>query len=179
MKQNLIKRFINRFSSFYWRFIVSPEKYARHIGVKIGHDCFISTREWSSEPYLITIGNNVQITRNVLFNTHGGGHCLRNCYPKFDVFGKIEIKDWVYVGANSQIMPGVTIGEGALIAGGSIVTKSVAPHTVVAGNPARFICSTQEYYEKNKGFNIDSAGMKPEDKKKLLLSLSEELFLKK
>ena len=63
----------NRLSYFYWRYIVSPEKYARHIGVTIGRNCFISTREWSSEPYLITIGNNVQVTRNVTIHTHGGG----------------------------------------------------------------------------------------------------------
>lgn len=57
----------------YWRLLVSPECYARHIGVSIGKDCLISTRYWSSEPYLIKIGNNVQITDNVSFHTHGGG----------------------------------------------------------------------------------------------------------
>lgn len=60
----------------YWRFIASPEKYARHIGVKIGKNSFISTRFWSSEPYLITIGDNVQITDGVRFFTHGGGMWL-------------------------------------------------------------------------------------------------------
>lgn len=62
----------------YWRFVASPEKYARHIGVKIGKNSFISTRFWSSEPYLITIGDNVQITDGVRFFTHGGGkRCTR------------------------------------------------------------------------------------------------------
>ena len=41
---------------FYWHYMVSPERYARHIGVTIGKNCRIFTRNWSSEPYLVTIG---------------------------------------------------------------------------------------------------------------------------
>ena len=132
-----------RLIEVYQRILVSPENYARHIGVKIGKNCFISTREWSSEPYLITIGNNVQITRNVSIHTHGGGNAIRKQYPDFDVFGKVVIEDWAYIGAYSQIMPGVTVGEGAIVAAGSIVTNSVAPHTVFGGNPARLIGITE------------------------------------
>lgn len=72
-----MKRFFRKISLFYWKFIASPEEYARHIGVKIGKNCLINTRNWSSEPYLITIGNNVQVTRGVSIHTHGGGCCSR------------------------------------------------------------------------------------------------------
>ena len=174
-----LKYLFGRIGLFYWRFIASPEKYARHLGVKIGKHCFISTREWSSEPYLITIGDNVQLTRCVSVHTHGGGNCLRKEHPDFDIFGKVVIEDWAYIGAYSQIMPGVTIGKGALVAAGSIVTKSVAPHTVVAGNPARYICTTEEFYEKNKQFNVGTKKMSYEEKKKLLLSLPDEMFIRK
>lgn len=109
----------------------------------------------------------------------GGGQAIRAEHPDFDVFGKVVVEDWAYVGAYSQIMPGVTIGEGALIAAGSVVTKSVAPHTVVGGNPARYICTTQEYYERNKMFNVGTKKMSYEEKKKILLSLSDEKFIKK
>ena len=64
-------------SDFYWRLFKSPESYARHLGVVIGKNCLIATRRWSSEPYLIVIGNNVQITENVWFYTHGGGECYK------------------------------------------------------------------------------------------------------
>lgn len=176
---NIIKYIINRIGLFYWRFVVSPEKYARHIGVTIGKNCFISTREWSNEPYLIKIGDNVQITRCVSIHTHGGGHSIRSEHPNFDVFGKVVIEDWAYIGAYSHIMPGVTIGEGALVAAGSIVTKSVPSHTVVGGNPARIICTTEEYYERNKKFNVGTKGMTVEEKKKHLLSISNDMFIKK
>lgn len=169
----------NLISKFYWRFFASPEKYARHIGVKIGNNCLIETRNWSSEPYLITIGNNVQVTMNVYFHTHGGAHVARQKYPKFDVFGKIVIEDWAYIGANSSIMPGVTIGEGALVAAGSIVTKSVAPYTVVGGNPAKFICTTDEYIERNTKYNTGTKGLSNEEKRKILLELEDCRFLKK
>ena len=76
-------------------------------------------------------------------------------------------------------MPGVTIGEGALVAAGSVVTKSVSPHTVVGGNPARFICTTEEYYERNKQFNLKTKGMSYEEKKRILLSISDDLLIKK
>lgn len=170
---------IGHLKFLYWRFIASPEKYARHIGVKIGKNSFISTRFWSSEPYLITIGNNVQITDGVRFFTHGGGNAVRKKYPKFDIFGKIKIEDWVYIGSCSLIMPGVTIGRGALVAAGSVVTKSVASRTVVGGNPAKYICTVDEYIERNLKYNLDSKGMTPLEKRNLLLSLDETKFIKK
>lgn len=170
---------IEKLKFIYWRFIGPPEDYARHIGVKIGEHCLIDTREWSSEPYLITIGNNVQITHKVCFHTHGGGNSIRNLCPDFDVFGKIVVKDWAYIGAGSQIMPGVTIGEGALVAAGSIVTKSVPAHTVVGGNPARIICTTEEYMNRNMKYNTGIKGLSAEQKKQFLLSLPDTHFIKK
>ena len=55
--------------------------------------------------------------------------------------GDTAIGDAVWIGMRAMIMPGVTIGEGAVIASGAIVTKDVAPYTIVAGNPAKPIKS--------------------------------------
>ena len=52
---------------------------------------------------------------------------------------KVVIENKVWVGFNSIILKGLTVGEGAIIGAGSVVTKDVAPYTIVAGNPARFI----------------------------------------
>lgn len=169
----------NRIKSFYWLYIARPINYARHIGVTVGKNCLIDTRGWSSEPYLITIGDNVQVTKGVFVHTHGGGHALRKEIPDFDVFGKVVIESWSYIGAFSQIMPGVTIGEGAIVAAGSIVTKSVKPHTVVGGNPAQYICTVEDYKERNLKYNVGSKGMSKEEKKKFILSLPEDKFIKK
>lgn len=174
-----MKRLFELIRFFYWNVIASPEKQARHLGVKIGKNCLINTRNWPSEGYLITVGDNVAVTSGVSIHTHGGGRVVRQNHPDFDIFGKVVIEDWAYIGAFSQIMPGVTIGEGALVAAGSIVTKSVAPHTVVGGNPARYICTTEEFYEKNKQYNIATKGKSQEEKKNILLGLPAEKFVRK
>lgn len=166
-------------SRVYWRFIASPLKYARHIGVNIGENNLIGKNHWSSEPYLITIGSNCQITHGVLIHTHGGCQVIRDRIPDFDVFGKVKIGNWVYIGAYSQIMPGVTIGDHALIAGGSIVTKSVPNYEVWGGVPARFICTVDEYKERNMKYNTNTKGLSFAGKKEVLLSLNEEMFIKK
>ena len=164
--------------TLYWQ-LKSPLAYARHIGVKIGDNCLIATRHWSSEPYLISIGSNCQITAGVRFHTHGGGNTIRRMYPDYDSFGKIIVEDWVYIGAGSQIMPGVTIGEGSLIAAGSIVTKSVPPGMVVGGNPAKVICSVDEYANRNLIYNLGTKGLSARDKRILLESLPQEKFIRK
>lgn len=63
-----IIRFIRH---IYWMYIATPLDYARHIGVNIGENNLINKRHWSSEPYLITVGNNCQLTDCKIF-THGG-----------------------------------------------------------------------------------------------------------
>lgn len=134
------------------------EKQAKLAGVRLGKTSFISSHFWSSEPYLISIGDNCQITNGVKIYTHGGGHVARYKYPEFDCFGKVVIGDYVYLGNDCKIMPGVTIDSHVLVAAGSIVTKSVPSGVVVAGNPARIICSIDEYIDKNLPYNLSSKG---------------------
>lgn len=163
----------------YWRFAKSPIDQARHLGVKIGDNCFIDTRFWGEEPYLITIGNNVDIANGVRLHTHGGARVARRFYPDFDVFGKILIEDWVYIGAGAQIMPGVTIGYGSMVAAGSIVTKSVPSEVVVAGSPAKVICTVEEYINRNLPYNLNSKRLDYKAKKEMLLKLPVEKFIRK
>lgn len=160
--------------------LLSPENYARLIGVNIGTNNFIPDKNcWSSEPYLISVGSHCQITNGVRIFTHGGGHVVRKANPNFDVFGKVVIGDWVYIGNNSLIMPGVTIGNGSLIAAGSVVTKSVPPGVVVGGNPAKIITTVDKYIEHNIKYNLDSKSLSVEEKRVVLCSLPEDKFIKK
>lgn len=164
----IIKKFLN------------PEKYARLIGVNIGTCNFIPDKNcWSSEPYLITVGNHCQITNGVRIFTHGGGNAVRKANPNFDVFGKVKIGDWVYIGNNSLIMPGVTIGDGSLIAAGSVVTKSVPSGVVVGGNPARIISTIDEYISHNEKYDLNSKQLSIEAKRVLLQSIPDERFVTK
>ena len=64
---------ILRIYDYCWKCFASPLRYAKHIGVKMGNNNFISTKDFGTEPYLIEIGSNVQITSGVKIHTHGGG----------------------------------------------------------------------------------------------------------
>ncbi|MBA3723800.1 MAG: acyltransferase [Candidatus Levybacteria bacterium] len=84
----------------------------------------------------LTIGNNVNIGRNVHFYT--AQHNANS--PDFAYVEKaITIKDNVWIASDVIIIPGVTVGEGAVLAAGAVVTKDVTPYTIVGGNPAKFI----------------------------------------
>ena len=170
--------FWSRICKLVHRTFCSPVVYAKYIGVTIGEGNLIGKWHWSSEPYLITVGNNCQLTNCKIF-THGGGKSARYIDPYFDIFGKVIIEDDVYIGTDSLIMPGVTIGKNSLVAAGSVVTKSVAPFTVVGGNPAKYICTVEEYYQRNKKYNIGTKGMSFAEKRKILLSLQEDKFISK
>lgn len=174
----MIKKIINH---LYYLF-ASPEKYARHIGVKIGQGGYISTKSFPSEAYLIEIGNYVRIAPGTSFYTHGGTWSIRKRYndSSLDTFGKISIGDYSYIGENCMIMPGVKIGENCIIGGGSVVTRSVPDGVMVAGNPARFIGYTQNFYNKLKSNDLFKCKNKSHsEKKKYLLSLNSDSYMPK
>lgn len=170
---------IGRIKNLYKKIFWSDEKFARSIGVKIGSDCSIATRSFGSEPYLITIGNNVQITNDVRFATHGAAWVLRNKYPNFDCFGKITVGDNVYLGNCALVMPGVTIGNNVIVGAGAVVTKSIPDNSIVAGNPAKILGTFADYETKMVPFNLDTKKMNYQEKMNYLLSLHDDKFIKK
>jgi len=130
--------------------------YYRKLGCKIGENTLLDIVNLGSEPYLVEIGNNCHITYNVSFITHDGATWVikRKFGFKGTKYGKIIIRDNVYIGNHCIILPNVEIGPNCVIGTGSVVTKSVPSDSVFAGNPAKFICSIEEYYQKclkNKG----------------------------
>lgn len=76
-------------------------------------------------------------------------------------------------------MPGVTIGNHVLVAAGSVVTKSIPDNSVIAGNPAKVICTIDDYIQKNLSYNINSKGLNVKEKERVLRNLSNEQFVKK
>lgn len=163
----------------YFLIFFSSIDYAKKIGVNIGENCRIATRYFGSEPYLITIGNNVQITNGVKFFTHGGGWVFRLEYPEFDTYGKITIGDNVYIGNDALLLPGIRIGDNTIVAAGSIVTKSFSSGVVIGGNPARVLGKTDELKQRLLPFNLNIHSLSYSEKKNFLLSQNDQVFLKK
>jgi acetyltransferase-like isoleucine patch superfamily enzyme len=125
--------------------------YAKYLDIQIGRGARITGNvTFGSEPYLIEIGDNVTITQEVKFNTHDGGvGVLRQKHPGLNVFGKIIIGNNVFIGAATQIMPGVTVGNNVVIGAGSIVTRDIPDNVVAAGVPARVIKTIEEYEKQS------------------------------
>ena len=122
------------------------EHYFRKKGYQVGYNNRLYIRSVGSEPYLVKIGNHCTITAGVLLITHdGGAWVFRKEVPDLNVMGTIEIKDNCFIGSRSILLPNVVIGPNAVVGAGSVVTKDVPPNTVVAGVPARVICSLEEY----------------------------------
>lgn len=127
----------------------SIAEYFREQGARIGPDCRLQVRSLGAEPYLITIGRHVTLSTNVDLVTHDGAAWLfADEDPSVQKFAPIKIGDNCFIGANATVMPGVTIGSNAVVGAGSVVTKDVPDDTVVAGCPARIICSTDDFRSK-------------------------------
>ncbi len=121
----------------------------RKLGARIGEDTRLEIRKLSTEPYLITIGNHCTVAQNVVFLAHDGATWVfTDEFPSIQKFGTIQVCDNCFIGYGSVIMGNVTIGPNTIIGAGSIVTKSIPANVVAAGNPARIICSIDEYKKK-------------------------------
>ena len=131
--------------------ITSAVDVARTMGVSIGERCKILGNPYTifgSEPYLVSIGNHVEITSGVKMITHDGGVWIirdNDDCSDIDVFGKINIGNNVFIGLNAIIMPGVTIGDNVCIAAGAVVTKDIPSSEVWGWVPAKLIKTYDEY----------------------------------
>lgn len=131
------------------------DELVKEIFPELGEGSRINTPFTAVRPHMVRIGKNVVVMPGCLMMSAGGitiedealiaanvqlisnNHDLQNrniitCKPV-----KICRKAWI--GAGTTILPGVTVGENAVVGAGSVVTHDVPPNTIVAGNPARFI----------------------------------------
>ena len=116
--------------------------------VRIGKDCKISSHTFICEG--VTIKDGVFVGHNVTF--------INDNYPRAtteegklaedldwqDRFKKTLVKRGASIGSSATVLGGVVIGEGAIVGAGSVVTKNVPPHTIVAGVPARVLRKTEK-----------------------------------
>jgi maltose O-acetyltransferase len=103
-------------------------------GLRIGRATVVNERCKFDVRGLLTIGDNVSISSDVMVLTADHDPAA----PDFRYRERsVHIDDFVWIGTRATILPGVTIGRGAIIAAGAVVTRDVAPLDIVAGVPAR------------------------------------------
>ncbi len=104
--------------------------------LKVGSHCWIGEDCWIDNLDQVTLGDNVCISQGAYLCT--GNHDWSD--PGFGLLlGPIEIEAGAWVGARAMIAPGVTVGQCAVLSGGSVATKDIPAYEVHAGNPAHFI----------------------------------------
>jgi len=142
----------------------------RKRGLKLGENVLIHPGAWidSNFCYLISIGDNSILCIGSKLLAHDGtlfpfteGHAR---------LGKIDIKENCVIGTNAVILPGVTIGPNVLVAPGSVVNKDIPPNSCVAGVPARYYSSFDDYINRHRE-NIKNSYIV--DSRELLTNINE------
>jgi maltose O-acetyltransferase len=99
-----------------------------------------------SHCFLISIGDNCTLAPNVRLIAHDAS--MRR-FLGVTRIGRIIIEPNCFIGDSTVILPGVSIGSHSVIGAGSVVTKDVPSHSVAAGNPAKVICSVEDFLQKH------------------------------
>jgi acetyltransferase-like isoleucine patch superfamily enzyme len=137
-----------------WNYVVIGDN------TKIGEGTIIGS--------FVDIGKNVTLGKNCNIQAHvtisngcilgdkvfiaPNSSLLNDKYPKSSFLNPPIIKDGAAIGGGVTILPNVTIGEKAVVGGGSVVSKDVSPQTVVAGSPAKFVMTLADYEAKRESF---------------------------
>ncbi|NLW88474.1 MAG: acyltransferase [Clostridiaceae bacterium] len=151
---------------------LSPIGYAKHLGVRLGNNVrFYGMKPsmFSTEPWLISIGNDCYITANCTFITHDGGTLiLRKEVPDLEITAPITIGNDVFIGYNSTILAGTTIGNRCIVGACSLLKGEYPDNSVIAGVPARVIKTVDEYLENAKANSLHLGHLDAKEKAKAL-----------
>lgn len=115
---------------------------------EIGEHCYLQPWNFGTEPYMISMGNNVHIASGVTFINHDITFLMFNYMgpEKYqERYGEITLGDNVFVGSNSTILYGAHIGNNVIIGAGSLVNKDIPDGVVAAGVPCRVIGKFEDY----------------------------------
>lgn len=130
------------------RSALKNKEYLLNKGLRIGENVHINFDSIDSlYPWLIKIGSNILFSPNVKILAHDSSTQIPLKKAKI---GRVTIGDNVFIGYNSVVLCNTSIGDNVIIGACSVVTSDVPSNSVYAGNPARFICSYDDYIEKNK-----------------------------
>lgn len=121
----------------------------RALGMRIGDDVNLPASTWidTSHCFLISIGDHCGFGEECLILAHDA---QMDEYLDAARIGRVVIHESCHIGARTTILAGVEIGPRTLVGAGSVVSQSLPPDSVCAGNPARLICSLEDYLDRHR-----------------------------
>ena len=130
----------------------------RSAGISVGKNCRLyNDRPINRDAFLLQIGDNVTVSGGVIFLCHDNAPIKVSKGKYTDVFGKISIGNNCFIGHSSVILPGVMLADDTIVGAGSVVVHSQKESGyVIAGCPARVVCSIDEYYAKNEQYMVSA-----------------------
>lgn len=177
---------VRKVSKFYYLKIKKDTvAWSKKIGVRMGSGCQILDDPdtiFGTEPWLVKLGDHVDITWGCKFLCHEGGiwyaRGIDEKYKSCDCFAPIVIGNNVIIGLESIIMPGVTIGDNVIVAAHSVVTKDVPSGTVVGGVAAKPITTVDKFMEKfEKREFFPTKNMSSKEKQMYIQKMHPEWFV--
>jgi acetyltransferase-like isoleucine patch superfamily enzyme len=137
-----------------WNYVVIGDDTKIGAGTTIGSFCDIGKnvvlgKNCNIQAH-VTISNGCVLGNDVFIAPNSS--LLNDKYPKSSLLTPPVIRDGAQIGGGVTVLPDVTIGEKAVIGGGSVVTRNVPPRTVLAGVPARVVMTLEEYEAKRDAF---------------------------
>ena len=140
---NIIKNIVYRLRSEY-----TTERLIK-LGLTVGENFYRQEKTLidQSHCWLISIGSNVTLAPRVHILAHDASTKHALGYTRI---GLVDIGNNVFIGASTTVLPGVRIGDNVVVGANSVVSKDIPSNSVVAGNPARFICAYDDYINRKR-----------------------------
>ena len=150
--KKILKKIVYREKADSQSYVEFLQKQGAKIGKRVNIYAPNKTLIDMTRPWLIDIGDDVQITEDVTILTHGyDWSVLKGVYGEvLGSSGGVKIGNNVFIGMKTTILKGVHIGNNVIIGANSLVNKDIPDNCVAAGNPAKVIMSLDQYYEKRK-----------------------------
>lgn len=158
LERELIKKLAYINTNLYMKYYT---KYLKKIGITIegkpkfiNHDVYFDGNDYSK----IKIGNNITISREVMFLTHdysittalaSKGKFINRNEGELYFSKNIEIGENCFIGARVSILPGTKIGNNVIVGSCTVVKGNIPDNSIIVGNPCKVIQKTDEWLEKN------------------------------
>jgi len=152
----MVKKLLNFFFTNLASQLYTPEESIKKHGGKVGRHVF-----WGKDvlvdfdyAFLLEIGDGAVISARTIIELHDS--CIPNVMGRgLNKIGRVCIGRRSYIGVSSVILPGVSIGDGAIVGAMSLVNRDIPGEEVWAGIPVKFICTVQELDKKRKSESGD------------------------